>query len=132
MFKSWESSDNEQQVLRLKENLSKMMGKFDSFELCKSFRVELVCSVSHEDMIAGFLGESGIYTKRRIELDDLRSLEVKLKRETESDEAKLNEEVEKRKKYRVIFNKINLVTNSDVNWFQLVLTVFCCFLPFLL
>jgi hypothetical protein len=92
--------------IKLKSNLCKLVDRFEVLELCKTFRVESLNStslLSQKDTKNEFVNNTkSIYVMKVVELDELKSLEVYLKNEMVSGEAKLNEEIDKRKKYRVL------------------------------
>jgi hypothetical protein len=94
--------------VKLRTSLCKLVDKFDALELCKAFKIDslsYVGSSNQKETLTELANASPkmISVRKLVEFGDLKLLEVKLKSESESDEAKLNEEVEKRKKYRVSF-----------------------------
>lgn len=91
---------------RLRVELGKMLDKIDLIDACKMFRVHATMTttsnVSQLDSPTTAMSVEEMFTLRKsTSLSELRSVEARLRGEAEADEMRMNDEAEKRKKYRV-------------------------------
>jgi hypothetical protein len=98
---SSESANRMKIVTRLRAELAKILERLELVDACKLFRVALDASTAAPTTSTGTTFDEVLTIRRTSTLSELRAVEARLKLEVEADEARLNEEVEKRKKYRV-------------------------------
>ena len=88
-------------ILKLKANLDLLIeNNFDSIELSKLFKIEKISDVNDS---SNYNNEKNdiMSIRKLVNLSDLKIIDLKLKNEIDFDEVKYNDEVEKRKKYKV-------------------------------
>lgn len=83
---------------RLRVDLVKLIERIEFVDMCKLFRI---LDVNEVATVSGL--EEMFIAKKWVSLNEFRLLDSRLRAEAESDETKLNEEIEKRKKYKVRF-----------------------------
>jgi hypothetical protein len=93
---------SQDQFLKFKLNLSKFLSKFDSFALSQLFKIHSINKSSNlnSDINTDQNSIVEFYVSKSQSLADLKSLEIQLNNELDSSDSKLNDEYEKRKKYR--------------------------------
>jgi hypothetical protein len=102
-------------ILKLKANLDHLIEKnFDSNELSKLFKIETIINLNENDNFDDENNDN-ILVKKLASLSDLKIISLKLKNEIDLSEAKFNDEIEKRKKYKVNFFLIDLILSFNLN-----------------
>lgn len=92
---------------KFKQDLIRLLEKFDLVELSRIFKIEKICLINNNNSSSqNETSESILYARKLVSLNDLKLAENKLANEIESEMTKLNEEIDKRNKYKVLFFRV--------------------------
>ena len=93
---------SKESLVRFKSNLIKLVEKFDLGEICKHFRIENVKFLINSSNYGDYLDFNNKILLRKVASSvELKLVEAKLQSEIECEEIKLNDEIEKRTKYKI-------------------------------